>query len=308
MAKWLLQEYANETYGYLDIDGDKNANFKTHSRVIAQQGENESREDFIAKNNLYFSKGEYGSNLKLDQEINEIDPEERRKVAEQGYGLKILINDEDPDVRAEVANQGYGLNKLINDKSSTVRVAVANQGHGLKELSTDSSSAVRSAVAKQGYGLDKLIDDNATNVREMVAKQRYRLDILMRDRSEQVRREVAKQYYGLDKLIKDENWIVRLEVARQGYGLDILINDVDKAVRNAVFEYIENYPINDETMHKIIDILLEQNRYEIKLLGDNIARKILKSKYRTTDVLNKILSESFENKQQLKNYVDRLLK
>ena len=151
MAKWLLQEYANETYGYLDIDGDKNANFKTHSRVIAQQGENESREDFIAKNNLYFSKGEYGSNLKLDQEINEIDPEERRKVAEQGYGLKILINDEDPDVRAEVANQGYGLNKLINDKSSTVRVAVANQGHGLKELSTDSSSAVRSAVAKQGY-------------------------------------------------------------------------------------------------------------------------------------------------------------
>jgi hypothetical protein len=42
----------------------------------------------------------------LDKLINDSDPDVRRKVAKQGYGLDILINDSDPDVRAAVARYG----------------------------------------------------------------------------------------------------------------------------------------------------------------------------------------------------------
>ena len=45
------------------------------------------------------------------------------KVAEQGYGLDVLVHDDDYDVRCAVAEQGYGLDLLINDENSDVRLA-----------------------------------------------------------------------------------------------------------------------------------------------------------------------------------------
>ena len=50
----------------------------------------------------------------------------RLEMAEQGYGLDILIKDEDSLVRAEVAKQGYGLDILVNDEYCSVREAVKN--------------------------------------------------------------------------------------------------------------------------------------------------------------------------------------
>ena len=43
------------------------------------------------------------------------DWEDRLKMAEEGYGLNVLIIDKDYEVRRAVAEQGYGLNIFIND-------------------------------------------------------------------------------------------------------------------------------------------------------------------------------------------------
>ncbi len=89
----------------------------------------------------------------------------RSAVAEQGYGLDILVHDKDPNVRIAVAEQGYGLERLINDEDWQVRTAVAEQGYGLDILINDNDGGVRIAVAEQGYGLDKLIKDRSFPVR-----------------------------------------------------------------------------------------------------------------------------------------------
>ena len=41
---------------------------------------------------------------------------DRLEMANEGYGLDVLINDENWEVRVAVARQGYGLDILINDK------------------------------------------------------------------------------------------------------------------------------------------------------------------------------------------------
>ena len=83
----------------------------------------------------------------------------RQTVAEQGYGLDVLINDKNWQVREAVTKQGYGLDILINDKNWYVRQAVANQGYGLDVLINDKDWQVREAVVRQGYGLDGLVKD-----------------------------------------------------------------------------------------------------------------------------------------------------
>jgi len=120
----------------------------------------------------------------------------RMAVAEQGYGLDVLINDEDHWVRAAVAKQGYGLDILIDDADCLVRQAVAEQGYGLDVLINDAYSWVRAAVARQGYGLDILINDKNSAVRTIVAEQGYGLHILIRDENDYVRyvaQEMLKQ-------------------------------------------------------------------------------------------------------------------
>lgn len=55
------------------------------------------------------------------QFVHDKDVTVRIAVAQQGYGLDILVNDEDPLVRAEVAFQGYALDILKNDPKYDVR-------------------------------------------------------------------------------------------------------------------------------------------------------------------------------------------
>lgn len=90
----------------------------------------------------------------------------RKALAEQGYGLEILVKDENWRVREAVAEQGYGLEILVNDEDRDVRTAVAGQGYGLDVFIHDESYWVRQAVAKQGYGLEILIHDKDWDVRE----------------------------------------------------------------------------------------------------------------------------------------------
>ncbi len=172
--------------------------------------------------------------------VRELSKEEISKYFEQN--LQLLICHNKAYIRYAVAEQGYGLNVLINDKNWQVREAVAKQGYGLDILIHDEDWCVREAVAKQGYGLDILIYDNDWCVREAVAKQGYGLDILINDKNWYVRQAVANQGYGLDVLINDKDWHVREAVVRQGYGLDGLVKDKERyASRTAKNMLNKNY-------------------------------------------------------------------
>ena len=144
---------------------------------------------FYEKNNLIPTKFGYiliKNNYYLDYFINIF--AFKAAVAEQGYGLDILIHDEFASVRLAVVEQGYGLDILINDKIPWIRKAVAKQGYGLDILIHDEDKDVRKAVAKQGYGLDILIHDEDKDVRKAVAKQGYGLDILIHDKDKGVKK------------------------------------------------------------------------------------------------------------------------
>ena len=286
--KYHLQQYEDGTFGYYLIDGDEHCNYKTESKVICMQGEDEDRNEFIAKNGIIFRQNQYGSNLKLDTQINYGDYHVRVEVARQGYGLEKLINDKDYDVsiavaeqcygldklvndesfwvREAVAEQGYGLDKLVNDVDYRVRAEVADQGNGLDKLVNDKDGYVRAAVAKQGYGLDKLINDESSSVRAAVAEQSYGLDKLINDKSPLVRQAVAEQGYGLNKLINDEDLLVRASIAWKGYGLNKLINDKDHEVRKAVASYLNN-KADDNFIIDLGNILLDMG---YKLSTNNV--------------------------------------
>ena len=60
----------------------------------------------------------------------------RVAVAEQGYGLDVLVNDKDWFVRRAVAEQGYGLDRLVNDESEDVRQAAKEAQNTTKTEST----------------------------------------------------------------------------------------------------------------------------------------------------------------------------
>ena len=110
----------------------------------------------------------YGTDPEKDKMVKSGDWEDRLEMAEEGYGLDVLINDEDWIVRRAVAKQGYGLGILVNDEDYDVRAAVAEQGYGLDVLINDEVYDVRAAVAEQGYGLDILINDKHWIVQEAV--------------------------------------------------------------------------------------------------------------------------------------------
>ena len=136
----------------------------------------------------------YGTDSEKDNIVKSNYWVNRLKMAEEGYGLNILVNDEDWHVRRAVANQGYGLDILINDEDWRVREAVAKQGYGLDILINDEDWKVREAVAKQGYGLDILINDKDWKVRAAVANQGYGLDILINDKDWKVQKAVLDYF------------------------------------------------------------------------------------------------------------------
>ncbi len=110
--------------------------------------------------------------------VRELSKEEIKKYFEQN--LQSLVCHDEAYVRKAVADQGYGINVLISDEAF-VRVAVANQGYGLDVLINDNDWHVREAVANQGYGLDVLISDEDDDVRKAVVSQGYVLDALVHD-------------------------------------------------------------------------------------------------------------------------------
>lgn len=163
-----LQQYSDDTFGYLGIDGDEYTKTSNGSRVICTQGEDEDRESFIRDNGITFSSNkQYGYNENLDRLVNDPDPETRMKVAKDGYAIDILQNDDfGYVVEATIPHiDDDQLNKLVNSKHRMVRAKVAKRGYGLKTLVHDEEWYVRMTVADQGYGLDLLVKDKDKYVR-----------------------------------------------------------------------------------------------------------------------------------------------
>ena len=233
---------------------------------------------------LNFKKEKIVKNTKTDFEkakmVNSDYWRDRLEMANEGYGLDVLINDENWEVRVAVARQGYGLDILINDKDCVVRRAVLNylkknnltlielynqnnKGIDLKKLAFSPYAEARIAAIESGYiykkdeiyitpnckfkpygtdsEKDNIVKSNYWVKRLEMAEEGYGLNILVNDEVGSVRRAVANQGYGLHVLINDEDWGVRREVARQGYGLDILVNDENLYVQEAVRNYLTSH-------------------------------------------------------------------
>lgn len=186
-----LQKYEDNTFGYLNIDGDYKYRFRDKCKVVVTQ-RNESREEFIEKNHIEFNLNQYGSNLEFDIRVND-SWGERLAMANSKYGLDKLVYDEDVNIRYAVAALGYYLDILIHDKEFMIRTAVANHGYGLDILINDEDYRVRWAVARQDYKLDVLMYDESSLVRETVAQRGYGLDILINDIDVNVRK-AAENY------------------------------------------------------------------------------------------------------------------
>ena len=215
----------------------------------------------------------YGTDSKKDKMVKSNYWRSRLKIAEEGYGLNILINDEHWYVREAVADQGYGLDILVNDEHWGVRAAVADQGYGLDVLINDKDYDVRIAVVNQGYGLDILIADKNLYVREAVLYYLKENNLTLAEWCNQNNKEIDliklafspypearitaiesgyvykddeiyidSNYkfipYGTDskkdKMINNSYYRERLKMAKEGYGLNILINDEEWEVRAAV--------------------------------------------------------------------------
>ena len=105
-----LQQYEDGTFGYYLIDGNKNCNYNTESKVVCMQEVNEGREDFISKNGITFKQNQYDSNLNLDKQVNDENYIIRKIVTRQGYNLEKLIDDKSYTVHD-------GVNEFLNEKA-----------------------------------------------------------------------------------------------------------------------------------------------------------------------------------------------
>lgn len=92
---------------YLDMELAKEVG------IIAEQYDNESREEFFDRVSDRPVKNMYGSDEKLDIGVISKDSHCRNYVANQGYGFDKLIYDEDAIVLSNIAYQGYCLDILV---------------------------------------------------------------------------------------------------------------------------------------------------------------------------------------------------
>lgn len=63
----------------------------------------------------------YGTNAKMDKQVDDKDMDVRWQMAYRCYGLDKLVFDKNGYIRATVAKKGYGLDLLITDKDKWVR-------------------------------------------------------------------------------------------------------------------------------------------------------------------------------------------
>jgi len=83
--------------------------------------------DYSYGDNLDMLKREHVGDIKKGIMTEKNDFAVRQTVAEQGYGLDVLVHDTNPLVRLEVARQGYGLDILVNDENWAVCDEVERQ-------------------------------------------------------------------------------------------------------------------------------------------------------------------------------------
>lgn len=227
----------------------------------------------------------YGNDFNLDEKIDEqlknVDNVSSNDLIEflknhKNYGLDVVFNfvqhrhiKNERSIKVYMAEQGYGLDILVNDEEWRVRQAVAKQGYSLDKFINDKDSGIRKILVKQGYGLDILINDKDKDVRSTVAEQGYGLDILVNDDDYGVRSTVAEQGYGLDKLINDENeWVwtvVKMYLDRHHWTLNQWIK---KYPNMCVLEH--KYNQMEKVTKDFIYKIEESNKLEVQSYYDSI--------------------------------------
>lgn len=270
MIKYLLQQYEDGTFGYLNIDGDEYQNYRTSAKVICTQGKDEDRDEFITKNKITFQKNQYGSNLDLDIQINEEKDfcYDIQKIIKQNYGLDKLMFSDDPWIRCEVAGRGYRLDTFINDEVWQIRANVAGQGYGLDILINDKDKHVRAKIAELGYKLNVLINDEDAFVREAVAEQGYGFETLINDSDSNVRNRIA--HYLNEKAT--EYFIIDLGNKLLDKGYKLTCNDVSRIL----------YKDGNKIKFKPFDEKIIKDQILARLLYINIrVDEIYDSKYST---------------------------
>lgn len=126
-----LQMYSDGSFGYLNEDGNEKNNLTTGARVVCQQKEDESREDFITNNHIIFKPNEYGSVEDNDE-----------RIIKRFYCLSDLVK------------KGYAIDKIS---------AVA-----IEKFDNGASDTVISLI-QNGYDLDKWFENRAA--RTLVIKK-----------------------------------------------------------------------------------------------------------------------------------------
>lgn len=150
--KLRLQMYDDSTFGYLGYDGNETSNFTTNARVVATQKEDESREEFIQKNNITFSPNQYGSVEANDNKI--INSEDLVKLADKNYAMDKILEYANTPQCVKLAKAGYFLEKLIY----------------VDRPKADGSSYYCSSGYIKTAALARAIKDNRTDLIETVSK------------------------------------------------------------------------------------------------------------------------------------------
>ena len=218
--QYLLQQYDDGTFGYKGIDDITYDGMGYDKKIILEQSPNETREDFIERNNIEFKNGEYGSNETKDKIIISWDYVGICFLIDSEYGLDRIIKIDRGDILEYFAK--HILNSNANNSSDYCNDYSAYNGcnGGYKEI--NNSSMI------DRY-LDILVNSNYYKVRREVAKygRHQDLDILVYDNDTTTREYVARhaRIKDLKILINDKKWIIRYIVALQNYGLNVLIHD-----------------------------------------------------------------------------------
>lgn len=117
--KLRLQIYDDGTFGYLGYDGNEISNLTTNARVVATQEEDESREEFIQKNNITFSPNQYGSIEAYDANI--LNSTDLYDLVRKNYAIDKIYQHADTESLFDLARFGYLTDKLIYSDNLDVR-------------------------------------------------------------------------------------------------------------------------------------------------------------------------------------------
>ena len=283
-----LQQYDDSTFGYLYLDGSETESF-AGPKVKCFQQEGESREDFIAKNNITFQPKQYGSNLANDTIINNYEKaNELIDVIKSGYAVDYfttfrMTNDErfyfyvarylpEDDIPSEWLDPSYSGEQEIEIKTGLICRGLADKKY------TDPSQPVRvrRELANLGlFTLPSLPED----------QQKLFIDALVKDESEDVREALAENGYAIDILKHDPNWKVQRGVIASN---KLKREDIEKIAQNDKLHLLVQLAIAKYNNHEGLEILTPY----IKNLGTPAKIEFVKYGKCLSEIVNSLVSNA----------------